>query len=53
MTSPGRRIRPDTLAAEAVKLMEDSRITALAVVDDQQRPVGALHMHDLLAAGVI
>ncbi len=53
MTSPGRRIRPGTLAAEAVKLMEEGRITALAVVDERQRPVGALHMHDLLAAGVI
>ncbi|WP_371931874.1 KpsF/GutQ family sugar-phosphate isomerase [Halomonas sp. MMSF_3323] len=53
MTTPGRRIGPATLAAEAVKLMEEGRITALAVVDGEQRPVGALHMHDLLAAGVI
>ncbi|MGQ7246927.1 KpsF/GutQ family sugar-phosphate isomerase [Halomonas sp. V046] len=53
MTSPGRRVSPQTLAAEAVRLMEDNRITALAVVDDQGYPVGALHMHDLLASGVI
>ncbi|MGM0638088.1 MAG: CBS domain-containing protein, partial [Pseudomonadota bacterium] len=37
----------------AVKLMEDHRISALAVVDETGRPVGALHMHDLLASGVI
>ncbi|MBB3191640.1 KpsF/GutQ family sugar-phosphate isomerase [Halomonas cerina] len=53
MTVPGKRIAPDTLAAEAVRLMEDNRITALAVVDPDGRPVGALHMHDLLASGVI
>ena len=53
MTRPGKRIGPDILAAEAVRIMEDNRITALAVVDEQQRPIGALHMHDLLASGVI
>ncbi|TLF49644.1 KpsF/GutQ family sugar-phosphate isomerase [Halomonas urmiana] len=53
MTRPGKRIAPDTLAAEAVRLMEDGRISALAVVDADGRPIGALHMHDLLASGVI
>ncbi|ALM52115.1 KpsF/GutQ family sugar-phosphate isomerase [Halomonas huangheensis] len=53
MTRPGLRIQADILAAEAVRIMEDNRITALAVVDNDSRPVGALHMHDLLAAGVI
>ncbi|MCL7928906.1 KpsF/GutQ family sugar-phosphate isomerase [Halomonas llamarensis] len=53
MTRPGKRIAANVLAAEAVHLMEESKITALAVVDDQQRPIGALHMHDLLVSGVI
>ncbi|ABE59572.1 MULTISPECIES: KpsF/GutQ family sugar-phosphate isomerase [Chromohalobacter] len=53
MTHGGKTIRPQLLAAEAVKIMEDNRITALAVVDDQGHPVGVLHMHDLLASGVI
>ncbi|WP_355661426.1 KpsF/GutQ family sugar-phosphate isomerase [Halomonas salifodinae] len=53
MTRPGKRIGAEVLAAEAVRVMEDNRITALAVVDDAGRPVGALHMHDLLASGVI
>lgn len=53
MTAPGRRVAPDMLAAEAVRIMEDNRITALAVVDTDQRPIGALHMHDLLSSGVI
>lgn len=53
MTRPGKRIKADVLAAEAVRVMEDNRITALAVVDDDDRPIGALHMHDLLSSGVI
>ncbi|MCC5883544.1 MAG: KpsF/GutQ family sugar-phosphate isomerase [Halomonas sp.] len=53
MTRPGKRIAPGVLAAEAVRMMEDNRITALAVVDDAGHPVGALHMHDLLRSGVI
>ncbi len=53
MTRPGKRVAPDTLAAEAVRIMEDNRISALAVVDADGCPVGALHMHDLLASGVI
>jgi len=53
MTVPGKRAHPEMLAAEAVRLMEDHRISALAVVDDQGCPIGALHMHDLLASGVI
>jgi arabinose-5-phosphate isomerase len=53
MTRPGKRIAADTLAAEAVRIMEDNRISALAVVDEAGRPIGALHMHDLLASGVV
>ncbi|MCD6008324.1 KpsF/GutQ family sugar-phosphate isomerase [Halomonas sp. IOP_31] len=53
MTRGGKRIRADILAAEAVRLMEDNRITALAVVDGDDRPIGAIHMHDLLVSGVI
>ncbi|WMC10151.1 KpsF/GutQ family sugar-phosphate isomerase [Oceanimonas pelagia] len=41
------------LAAEAVKLMEEKKISGLLVLDDDQRPVGAFNMHDLLRAGVI
>ena len=53
MTRPGKRIAPDMLAAEAVRIMEDNRITALAVVNEEGHPIGALHMHDLLRSGVI
>ncbi|WP_136255337.1 KpsF/GutQ family sugar-phosphate isomerase [Onishia niordana] len=53
MTTPGKRITADVLAAEAVRIMEASRISALAVVDEQGHPIGALHMHDLMRSGVI
>lgn len=53
MTIPGKTIRADALAAEALKLMEDHKISALVVTDDNHMPVGALNMHDLLRAGVM
>ena len=53
MTAHGKTARAEMLAAEALKIMEDHKISALVVVDDQDRPVGALNMHDLLRAGVI
>jgi arabinose-5-phosphate isomerase len=48
-----RTVRDTTLAAEALKIMEDRKITALIVGDEQNRPVGVVHMHDILRAGVI
>jgi len=53
MTPHGKTARPEMLAAEALKIMEDHKIGALVVVDKDDRPVGALNMHDLLRAGVI
>jgi len=53
MTASGRTIGPRELAAEAVLLMEQHRITALIVVDAGRRVVGALNVHDLLRAGVM
>ncbi|HUQ08949.1 MAG TPA: KpsF/GutQ family sugar-phosphate isomerase [Steroidobacteraceae bacterium] len=53
MTSPGRRVKPTELAAEAAHLMEMHRITALPVVDDSDALAGALNVHDLLRAGVL
>jgi arabinose-5-phosphate isomerase len=53
MTQGGKNIRADQLAAEAVKLMETHKITALMVIDDAGKLVGVIHMHDLLRAGVV
>ena len=53
MTLRGKTARAEMLAAEALKIMEDHKINALVVVDSEERPVGALNMHDLLRAGVM
>jgi arabinose-5-phosphate isomerase len=45
-------VRAEDLAIQAVKLMEDRRITQLPVLDAAGRLVGALHLHDLLLARV-
>lgn len=43
----------DMLAAEAVHLMEEHKITALLIEDSKRRLVGALNIHDLFRAGVM
>jgi arabinose-5-phosphate isomerase len=53
MTIHGKTARPEMLAAEALKIMEDNKIGALIVVDDQDHPVGAFNLQDLLRAGVM
>ncbi len=53
MTRKAKTVRPDTLAAEAVLLMETHRITSLVVVGPDDVLVGALNVHDLLRAGVV
>ncbi|OYD24578.1 KpsF/GutQ family sugar-phosphate isomerase [Oceanimonas baumannii] len=53
MTRGCTTVAAGMLAAEAVKLMEEKKISGLLVLDDKQRPVGAFNMHDLLRAGVI
>lgn len=47
-----RTIRPDALAEEALARMNRDRITSLFAVEDD-RPVGVLHIHDLLRAGLM
>lgn len=53
MTQHGKTARAEMLAAEALKIMEDHKISGLVVVDNQDQPIGALNMHDLLRAGVM
>lgn len=53
MTPGGKRISADRLAIEAARLMEQHAISALLVVDAEQRLVGAINFHDLLRARVV
>jgi arabinose-5-phosphate isomerase len=51
MTKNPKTIDRDTLAGEALELLNSSKITAL-IVTDANKPVGIVHLHDLLRAGV-
>lgn len=53
MTQTFKHARPGMLAVEALKLMEDHKISALPVIDEDGRLAGAMNMHDLLRAGVV
>jgi arabinose-5-phosphate isomerase len=53
MTRGPKTISADKLAIEAAQLMEKHQIHALLVVDEQQKVVGALNIHDLLRARVV
>ena len=52
MVCSPRTIAPDTLAAEAVEMMQRHSINGLFAVDQNGRPVGALNALDLIRAGV-
>ncbi|MFA7264234.1 MAG: KpsF/GutQ family sugar-phosphate isomerase [Caulobacter sp.] len=52
MTRNPKSVTAETLAGDAARLMNDNRITVLFVVKDG-RPVGVLHVHDVLSAGVV
>ncbi len=53
MTSHSKTAKADMLAAEALKIMDDHKISVLPIVDDQHNLIGVLHIHDLTRAGVI
>lgn len=48
-----KKIDADELAATAVAIMEDYSITSLVITDGDNRPVGLIHLHDLLKAKVV
>ena len=51
MTKNPKTIPRDLLASEALEILNSSKITAL-IVTDASRPVGIVHLHDILRAGV-
>jgi arabinose-5-phosphate isomerase len=53
MTANCKTIQAHLLAAEALTEMQQNKINAMLVVDDKNRLIGALNMHDLLRAGVV
>ncbi len=53
MTTNPKIISPDALAYTAARKMEEYKITALIVVDEDKKPIGVIHLHDLMKANVI
>ena len=52
MTKNPKTITGESMATKALALMEKYSITSLAVCDENDFPVGIIHIHDLLRAGV-
>jgi arabinose-5-phosphate isomerase len=52
MTHNPATVGPETLAAEVLQSLNERKISAMLVVDPAQRPVGIVHLHDLLRIGV-
>jgi arabinose-5-phosphate isomerase len=52
-TREAKTIRADDLAAKALEVMETWQITSLVIVDEEGRPIGLIHMHDILKAKIV
>jgi arabinose-5-phosphate isomerase len=52
MTHNPASVTPDMLAVEVLQTLNARKISATIVVDDEQRPIGIVHLHDLLRIGV-
>jgi len=52
MTKNPKTIRKGTLASAALQEMETYSITQLVVLDGEKKPVGIVHLHDLVRAGL-
>jgi arabinose-5-phosphate isomerase len=53
MTHQPKTISGDALAAEALNVMEQHSITSLIITDGAKKPVGIVHLHDLLKSGIV
>jgi len=53
MTRNPRMISRETLAAKALSVMQQHSITSLIVPDEENRPAGVIHLHDILRHGIV
>jgi len=51
MTANPKTVTPTALVSEALEVLNSAKITSLFVIDDQKRPIGLIHIHDLLRVG--
>lgn len=52
MTKNPKTITKDIMASEAIKIMHDNKITNIFIIEDS-KPIGIIHIHDLLSNGVV
>lgn len=52
MTRNPKVTHPETMAVRALEILREYKIIALPVVDDDGRPVGMMHLHDITRAGI-
>ena len=53
MTKNPKVVAPDMIASEALNIMNTKKITNLFVVDENNKPIGVIHVHDLLSNGIV
>jgi len=53
MTRNPKVARPDMMAVKALEILEAFKIIELPVVDEEHRPVGMIHLHDITRAGIV
>jgi arabinose-5-phosphate isomerase len=51
-TRDPKRVAADDLAVKALQIMETHKITSLVITDTDDRPVGVIHLHDILRAKI-
>ncbi|MDR3691452.1 MAG: KpsF/GutQ family sugar-phosphate isomerase [Fimbriimonas sp.] len=53
MTRDPKVARPDMMAVKALEILEAFKIIELPVVDEDHRPIGMIHLHDITRAGIV
>jgi len=52
MTRKPKVLRENYLASFALQQMENYKITSLIITDDESKPIGIVHLHDLINLGL-
>jgi len=52
MSKDPKVMKPEYLASFALQQMENYKITSLVIIDDSKKPVGIIHLHDLINLGL-
>jgi arabinose-5-phosphate isomerase len=53
MTRSPKTVRSGSLAVEALQIMEKYSITSLVIPDEERKPIGIIHLHDILKSGIV